>query len=296
MTPNFGSAFRERLATGRVLPLIGVYDAFSAKLAAQRFEGVFCSGFSFAASNYGLPDVGYVNWRDISDFALRVRQILPSSHLLVDIDDGFGDQTIAATVVENLESIGTSAVMFEDQKRPRRCGHYEGKEILPVEEYLVKLRAVLDARETLCVIARTDATVPAEALARAEAYADAGADGVMVEAVKDLNLISKLAKTVNIPIMLNQLHGGKSPNWTLQELQDAGVGIVIYSTPCLFSAQRAMELYLEELYRTQRLPEENTATISDCNRVLFKREPKPRYAFLPEEKSTQADTWTAAGD
>ena len=149
-SPNYGTAFRDRLATGRVLPLIGVYDAFSAKLAAQRFDGVFCSGFSFAASNYGLPDVGYVNWRDISDFALRVRQILPRTHLLVDIDDGFGDQTIASTVVENLESIGTSAVMFEDQKRPRRCGHYEGKEILPVEEYLVKLRAVLRPRDALC--------------------------------------------------------------------------------------------------------------------------------------------------
>ena len=99
----------------------------------------------------------------------------------------------------------------------------------------------------------------------------------MVEAVKDLKLISKLANKVNIPIMLNQLHGGKSPNWSLQELQDAGVGIVIYSTPCLLSAQRAMELYLDELYRTQRLPEENTSTIGDCNHVLFRRETKPRY-------------------
>jgi 2-methylisocitrate lyase-like PEP mutase family enzyme len=136
-----GKIFQRRVTNGKILPLVGIYDAFSAKLVAQRFEGVFCSGFGFSASNYGLPDVGYVGWREISDFALRVRPLLPHHHLLVDIDDGFGDPTICKSVVERMESIGVSAVMFEDQKRPRRCGHYEGKEILPVEAYLEKLVA-----------------------------------------------------------------------------------------------------------------------------------------------------------
>ena len=97
-----------------MLPLIGVYDVFSAQIAAERFEGVFCSGYSYAASAYGLPDVGYVNWRDITDFGTKIRHSLPTPHILVDVDDGFGDEVIAADTVRNLEANGLSAVMLED--------------------------------------------------------------------------------------------------------------------------------------------------------------------------------------
>ncbi|WP_139557934.1 isocitrate lyase/PEP mutase family protein [Methylotetracoccus oryzae] len=142
-------------------------DAFSARLAAQRFEGVFCSGFGYAASQYGLPDIGYVNWRDINDFAARVRHVLPHTHLLVDIDDGFGEEIITANTVSQLEAAGVSAVMLEDQKRPRRCGHFEGKQVLPVEQFITKLRAALHARRSLCVIARTDAADSRDGLRRA---------------------------------------------------------------------------------------------------------------------------------
>ena len=142
-----GDAFRRRLQSQKLLCLIGVYDVFSARIAAQRFEGVFCSGYSFAASAYGLPDVGYVTWRDIADFSTRIRHVLPSTHILVDVDDGFGDEVVAANTIRVLELNGLSAVMMEDQKRPRRCGHFEGKEILPLPEYLTKLSAVMDARD-----------------------------------------------------------------------------------------------------------------------------------------------------
>lgn len=271
MRHNPGQSFRQRLATGDILPLVGIHDVFSAKLAGKEFDGVFCSGFSYTASTFGLPDVGYITWRDISDFALRVRHVLPKHHLLVDVDDGFGDSTIAAHVVRSLESNGVSAVMLEDQKRPRRCGHFEGKEILPVEEYLNKLKQVLEARQDLFVIARTDATYVGDGVERAVAYAQAGADGVMVEAVRELEVVRELRKRVTVPIMLNQLHGGKSPNWSLEELAEAGVSIVIYSTPTLFSAQYAMQDYLYRLKREQRLPETGTVGMGDCSEVLFSR-------------------------
>ena len=266
--PIAGDEFRRRLAEKRLLALIGVYDVFSALLAAKRFEGVFCGGYGYAASAYGLPDVGYVNWRDITDFSTKIRHALPSAHILVDVDDGFGDEVVASNTVRVLESNGSSAVMMEDQKRPRRCGHFEGKEILLMKEYLSKLSKVMKTRSSIFVIARTDAADAAEGIERAVSYAEAGADGVMVEAIRDLNTISKLRSFLKVPIMVNQLHGGKSPNWRFDELEDAGASIVIYSTPCLFAAQYGIERYLDMLLQTKRLPSEGTATMGDCGRVL----------------------------
>ena len=266
--PVAGNEFRRRIQEKRVLPLIGVYDVFSAKIAAERFEGVFCSGYSYAASAYGLPDVGYVNWRDITDFATKIRHVLPRTHILVDVDDGFGDEVVASNTVRNLEANGLSAVMMEDQKRPRRCGHFEGKQVLPLAEYLIKLSKVLQLRSSIFVIARTDAQDPSEGIERAISYAEAGADGVMVEAIKDLTTISKLRSYIPTPIMVNQLYGGKSPNWRFDELEDAGASIVIYSTPCLFAAQCGIERYLDAMLEMKRLPAENTASMADCARIL----------------------------
>lgn len=263
-----GVEFRQRVRTGRFFPLIGVYDVFSAKLAAARFDGVFCSGLGFSASAYGLPDVGYANWRDVIDFATRIRHVLPQTHVLVDVDDGFGDEKIAATTVEYLEMNGASAVILEDQKRPRRCGHYEGKEILPAKEYLFKLEAVLNVREDIFVIARTDAVDPSIGIERALAYAEAGADAIMVEAIRELSVVRELRKKIDCPLVVNQLHGGKTPNWSFAELEDAGASIGIYSTPCLFAAQRAVEGYLDAMQRTGRLPSENTSTLEECTAIL----------------------------
>jgi 2-methylisocitrate lyase-like PEP mutase family enzyme len=158
--------------------------------------------------------------------------------------------------------------MMEDQKRPRKCGHFEGKEILALNEYLIKLAHVLEKRLSIFVIARTDATDSSEGVERAIAYAEAGADGVMVEAIRDLETIAKLRSHIKVPIMVNQLHGGKSPNWLFEELEDAGASIVIYSTPCLFAAQHGIERYLDQMLKIHRLPSENTSTMSDCARVL----------------------------
>jgi 2-methylisocitrate lyase-like PEP mutase family enzyme len=246
--PLAGDQFRRRIQEKRLLPLIGVYDVFSAQIAAKRFEGVFCSGYSYAASAYGLPDVGYVNWHDITDFATKIRHRLPRTHVLVDVDDGFGDEVVASN--------------------SGRCGHFEGKQILPVDEYLIKLSNVLKTRSSIFVIARTDAQDPEEGIERAIRYVEAGADGVMVEAIKDLKTISKLRSHIPNPIMVNQLHGGKSPNWRFDELEDAGTSIVIYSTPCLFAAQYGIERYLDHMLELHRLPSENTASMDDCAVVL----------------------------
>jgi 2-methylisocitrate lyase-like PEP mutase family enzyme len=196
-------------------PLIGIFDMYSASLAAQHYGGMFVSGFGFAASYYGLPDIGFIAWPDMVSFVQRLRLAFPQQHLLVDIDDRYVDQEVACHVVENLERIGASGVIREDQQRPRRCGHVSGKQILPVEQYLEKLNMVLQTRTELLVVARTDATVRSVVGGK--------------------------------PLLFNQIAGGLSPRLSLTELEELGINVAIYSTPCLFAAHTAMAHALVEL-------------------------------------------------
>ena len=247
MTERYGESLRRAVSERDVLPFIGIYDVFSAGVASQHFDAVFCSGFGFAASYYGLPDIGFIAWSDMLNFVQRVRTILPDHHILVDIDDGYCDIEVAAHVATQMERVGASGVVLEDQKRPRMCGHFEGKQIMPLDEFLPKLSRVLDAREDLFVIARTDSSDPDDVARRLQAFVDEGADALLVDGVKDLDIIEQLASHVRRPLTFNQIAGGKSPPTTLSELQRRGVQLVIYSTPLLFAAQEAMDLALQDL-------------------------------------------------
>jgi 2-methylisocitrate lyase-like PEP mutase family enzyme len=251
-----------------IVPLIGVYDVFSASIAARNFPGLFISGFGFAASFYGLPDIGFIGWPDIVAFVQRVRAIIPTHHLVVDIDDGYVDREVACHVVAHLESLGASAVVLEDQERPRRCGHLDGKRVMELGAFLEKLKDVLRARREMLVVARTDATDPTEALSRAKAFAEAGADAVLVEAVKDLSILRTLSKAIDRPLMFNQIAGGKSPPATLAELREAGASLVNYSTPCLFAAQGAMEDAMKSLAAAGGKLPAGRVDLRACNAVL----------------------------
>ncbi|MGC5345609.1 isocitrate lyase/PEP mutase family protein [Streptomyces sp. DT24] len=253
---TYGSKLRDEVATAGTTPLIGVYDMYSASVAAGHYNGFFVSGFGFAASYYGLPDIGFIAWPDMVAFVERLRGAFPQHHLLVDIDDGYVDPEVACHVVRRLESIGASGVILEDQKRPRRCGHADGKQVLPLAEYLDKLNMVLASRTDLLVVARTDATEPDDILRRAEALAATDADVILVDGVRSVEWIRRVRAVVgNKPLLFNQIAGGKSPRLSLSELTELGVDVAIYSTPCLFAAHRAMDTALAELkFADGRLP------------------------------------------
>ncbi|TYC10096.1 isocitrate lyase/PEP mutase family protein [Actinomadura syzygii] len=244
-------------------PLIGVFDMFSASVAARHFNGMFVSGFGFAASYYGLPDIGFIAWPDMVAFVQRLRLAFPGRHLLVDIDDGYVDPEVACHVVGQLEMIGASGVILEDQQRPRRCGHVDGKRILPLDEYLTKLEMVLETRTDLVVVARTDATDEEEILLRAKALADTAADVILVDGVRSIDRIRQVREVIgDKPLLFNQIAGGKSPRISLPELGDLGVKVAIYSTPCLFAAQSAMEDAVVGLKRDDgRLPEHTEGSV-----------------------------------
>ncbi|GGY28736.1 isocitrate lyase/PEP mutase family protein [Streptomyces tanashiensis] len=253
---SYGSKLREAVAEPGTTPLIGVYDMYSASVAADHYDGMFVSGFGFAASYYGLPDIGFIAWPDMVAFVQRLRGAFPRHHLLVDIDDGYVDAEVACHVVEGLERIGASGVILEDQKRPRRCGHADGKQVLPLDEYLAKLEMVLAVRRDMVVVARTDATDEADILRRAECLAATDADVVLVDGVRSVEWIHRIREVVGgKPLLFNQIAGGKSPRLSLDELSELGVDVAIYSTPCLFAAHEAMDSALSELKRANgRLP------------------------------------------
>lgn len=271
LTSTYGTRLRDAIAERDQIPFIGIYDAFSASLAARHHDALFVSGFGFAASYYGLPDIGFIAWPDLLALVERLRCVLPAHHLLVDIDDGYCDVEVACHVVSRLDRIGASGVVLEDQKRPRRCGHFGGKQLMEMDAYLEKLDRVLATRRDLVVVARTDATDEHEIAVRLEAYADAGADAVLVDGLRDLRIIERLRRRIKQPLVFNQIAGGKSPAISLSQLRDLGVQLVIYSTPCLFAAQTAIENALVDLAREDgRLPavDEQHVGVSQCTDVL----------------------------
>ena len=272
---SYGSEFIRDIRANEILTLIGVHDVFSASIAG-RYGHIFVSGFGFAASHYGLPDIGFIAWPDMVDFVRRIRNILPRHHILVDIDDGYCDPAVAVQVVKQMEAVGASAVKLEDQKRPRKCGHFDGKEILELPEYLDKLQQVLQARKEMLVIARTDAVEKNEILRRVAAFARTDADIILADGMKDLGLLKELKSAAQgKPLLFNQIAGGKSPTVTVEELGKAGVSVVIFSTPCLFASQAAILSALRGIHAakgrlaTARETGDEFVGVSQCTSLLM---------------------------
>ena len=263
-----GNRMRAAVQKAEITPFIGVYDVFSAGLAGKHYDALFLSGFGFAASYYGLPDIGFITWTDIVSYVQRIRTVLPAHHLLVDIDDGYTDPEVACHVVSVLEAAGASGVVLEDQKRPRRCGHFEGKQIMELDEYLLKLKQVLATRRDLFVIARTDSSDPADIERRVLAFVEAGADAVLVDGLTSLDTVRKLSAKASRPFCFNQIAGGKSPACTLTELREAGVKVAIYSTPCLFAAQAAINDAMTNLKEIDGSLSSSRVGVKDCTAAL----------------------------
>lgn len=264
-----GASLREAVRGG-IQPFLGVYDVFSASIVGRHAENVFLSGFGFAASQFGLPDVGFVGWSDMVAYLERVRAILPRHRILVDVDDGYGDAEIAAHVVRRVEAAGATGIVLEDQRRPRRCGHADGRQVLDLEEFLIKLERVLSVRDDLFVIARTDASGVEEIERRVVAFAEAGADAVLADGIGDLDLVRRLRERVGAPLAFNQIAGGRSEPRSLRELEEAGVSIAVFSTPCLFAAQEAVDDAVRALLAPDgRLPGPGGGVgLADCTRLL----------------------------
>jgi len=235
------------IADGAPLVLPGVWDALSARLAARAgFRAVFVSGYALSATRLAAGDVGVLGQRDVLDAAARIVAAVDVP-VVVDIDTGYGDERSVEHTIGELVRYGAAGCFLEDQVWPKRCGHLEGKRVVPLDEYLPKLRAALTARGNapFHVTARTDARAVHgldEAIGRAQAAARAGADAVFVEAPESVAEMARLRAAVPaaVPLVANMVEGGKTPLRSARELGAAGYQIVVVPLTGLLASVRAV--------------------------------------------------------
>jgi 2-methylisocitrate lyase-like PEP mutase family enzyme len=225
---------KKRLAEDRAILAPGAFDALSALLIEQAgMEAVYVSGASLAYTQLGRPDIGLLSLDHIADAVFRMRDRV-SLPLIVDADTGFGNALNAARTVRVLERAGASAIQIEDQDFPKRCGHLDGKGLIPADEMVGKLKAALDARasdETL-IVARTDAIGVEgvdKALERAHMYAETGVDVLFVEAPGDERGMRRVVSELGgkAPLLANMVEGGKTPLMSADQLSEIGFSVVI---------------------------------------------------------------------
>lgn len=224
----------------------GVWDALSVRLsAAAGFDTVFLSGYSVAGTQLGLPDLGYLTQAEMAEVARRVCRASPETMVVVDGDTGHGNALNTIRTVRLWEEAGAAGIFLEDQVWPKRCGHMEGKEVVPRDEWLAKLRAAVEHREHLFVTARTDARAAVdleEAVERARAAADLGVDAVFVEAPESVAELEKVAAAVpGVVRVANMIETGKTPLLTPAELHDLGYDLIVSPLTGLYSATRALK-------------------------------------------------------
>ena len=238
-------SLRARLQSGEILVAPGAYDALTARLLEQAgFEAVYRGGYAASAAAFALPDLGITTLTDMVDHLRRMTNAIDVP-VIADADTGYGEVPQVVHTVHELEAAGAAAIQFEDQVFPKRCGHMEGKKVIPAEEMVIKLRAALDARrnpETV-IIARSDATAVTgldDAIARSRMYADAGADVVFIDApTSEDDLKAIAAGGINAVLMVNISEYGKTPDLGAQRFEELGFGLVIYPSSTLFAAAQS---------------------------------------------------------
>jgi 2-methylisocitrate lyase-like PEP mutase family enzyme len=244
---------RELLSAGQPVLAPGVYDALGARLVEEAgFDAVYMTGFGTAASRLGRPDVGLLTMSEMVD---NVRGISRAVGLpvIADADTGYGNAINVVRTVQEFEQAGVAALHLEDQVAPKRCGHLDGKQIVPVDEMLSKIRAAVAARTAseLVLIARTDAAAVegiAGAIDRARRYYDAGADVLFVEAATSEADIERVASTLSdVPLLFNWAEGGKTPPMPYERLRELGFAIVIFPLTTLLTAMTSMRRALAQI-------------------------------------------------
>ncbi|MHC1761976.1 MAG: oxaloacetate decarboxylase [Negativicutes bacterium] len=247
------SVLRRLLAGPEFLTLPGVYDALTARIAANvGFKCLVMGGYSIAASRLGQPDVGYLTMTEMSQALKNICDAVDLP-VMADGDTGYGNALSVRRTVIEYEKAGAAAILFEDQIWPKRCGHMQGKEVIPAEEHAVKIRAAVDARTNpdTVIIARTDSRAVydlKEAIRRGWTYFDAGADALFIEAPQDEAELKAIGHSFPGKILLaNMVEGGKTPLMTSAQLQELGFRIVFWPCTALYTVFKALEDVFSEL-------------------------------------------------
>jgi 2-methylisocitrate lyase-like PEP mutase family enzyme len=282
------SALRDMLATRRGVLLPGAPNALAARVIADLgFEAVYLTGAGLTNMHLGLPDLGFMDLSQVVEHTMAIRAVVDLP-LIVDADTGFGNAVNVAHAVKMLEQAGASAVQLEDQSTPKRCGHFEGKELISAEEMVNKVKAAVDARrDGLVIIARTDACAVEgfeAAIDRAGRYIEAGADMTFVEAPATLAQLEQIPKRLAAPQMLNMVLGGKTPILNQATAAETGFSLVLYANAALQGAIQGMQAALRALRDEGVLDEAGglIAPFAERQRLVD----KPRYDALERRYAT----------
>jgi len=240
--------FRKMLTEPGAIELPGCYDTLSAMVLEHvGFKACFLSGYGVAASLLGNPDIGLTS---LSETAMATKNTTNAIKipLVVDADNGYGNEDNVVRTVSELEHAGAAAMIMEDQIMPKRCGHSANKKVLPLDLYMKKLNCALKARQTpMVLIARTDVAEINEAIERVKCFHDAGADVTLIDGLQSLEVAEKVATRVPGLKQINLIYGGKTPILSAKKLEEMGFKVLLYSTPALYVAMHSMMTSLKML-------------------------------------------------
>ncbi len=266
---------RELLAAKEILVAPGAHDALTARVIEKcGFEAVYMTGYGQAASALGKPDIGLLC---MSEMLTRARNMAAavSVPVIADGDTGFGNAISVMRTVAEYEAAGVAAIQLEDQVAPKRCGHMSGRKVVPMEEMVGKIKAACAARTDpdFCIIARTDARTTfgiEEAIKRAKAYEEAGADIIFVESVESVEEMELVHKEIKKPTLANMVEGGRTPMPTNTELEKIGYSLVIYPTASTYICAKAMFELWEKLKAdgTTKTSIDKMITFADFNTLV----------------------------
>jgi len=255
--------FRELLDRPQGIELPGCYDVLSAMVLERAgFPAVFMSGYGVAASFLGNPDIGLTS---LTETALLTKNVAHAIHvpLIVDADNGYGNEDSVVRTVHELEHAGAAAMILEDQVFPKRCGHAAGKQVVALEQYMRKLECALEARQTpLVIVARTDAPSIEESIARAKEFSAAGAEVTLIDGLPSVEALKRIGQEVPGHKIINLIHGGKTPLLPSDRLHELGFKIVLYSTPALYTAVDAMLGAMTVLRHSRKLDSISDRSVS----------------------------------
>jgi 2-methylisocitrate lyase-like PEP mutase family enzyme len=249
----------------------GAFNALSARLIEELgFAAVYLSGAGVTNMGFALPDLGFVGLAEMAEQTARIREAVQLP-LIVDADTGFGNALNVYHTVRTLERAGADCIQLEDQVTPKRCGHFEGKEVLPTAQAVAKIKAAVDARRDpgLLIMARTDAAATLgfeAAVERAHRFAEAGADLLFVEALTDEAQIRVLPQQLPVPVLINLVIGGKTPIIDADALGHLGYGLVLYANAALQGALLGMRNALRALRDARQLSESSGCVLPFAER------------------------------
>jgi 2-methylisocitrate lyase-like PEP mutase family enzyme len=277
MTQSPASRFRELLSQPEIIVAPGAAEAMTARLIEETgFNVVYATGAGIANVLFGMPDIGLLSMTEMVE---SIRRIVDAVNIpvIADADTGYGNPLNVTRTVQVYEAAGVAAIQMEDQITPKKCGHFDGKEVIPANEMAQKIHAAARARGEMLIIARTDALGTHgmdEAVRRGKLYASAGADVIFIEAPTQKEQIAELPKLVNAPLLFNMTEGAKTPMMDHLELQAMGYRIVIHPNFAMRIAAKATQSALAMLYKVHS-SELLTSSMLDWNE-------RQRIVHLPE--------------